>query len=385
LTDVLKETGNMSAPSQLDPEPSDLLFPSESFRTGAGVEQLTYFRGGSQDVALFIFLAGGGSLARHAYGHPGSNERDFLDHWLAKEGYSLLAVSYPTDHPVFNTFHPDLTMAGWARSTMAIAKDLMDEHGLPHKVVVSGWSMSGRAARAMNVAAVEAGVDLECFISLSSTPIGQMSPLYPDSAEPDVTDALFWKKGETRQDRGAIGLATQAALAGREVLSQDSVLSHYSTSTPMNFLGEVHRVEGDRVVASPEALLDDLLGSFDFKTYPLTGAIAPYGPTDARHALTDQATWTFINAQKVYWDWLSRPGFEVSDLSRRDFGGLLDIMASLPSRLFRQVEGTHWFFVGEPGAGETVRHIADLHGEARRIRQEVKAVVDSGGSDGTGA
>jgi hypothetical protein len=53
-----------------------------------------------------VFLPGGGHLARVAYGHPGRRPDDFLDQWLAWRGHSLLALSYPTDHPVTGTTCP---------------------------------------------------------------------------------------------------------------------------------------------------------------------------------------------------------------------------------------------------------------------------------------
>jgi hypothetical protein len=300
-----------------------------------------------------------------------------VDYWFAEDGYGLLAVSYPSDHPVFEQAYADMTMSDWAGSTIDIAGNLIRDHGLPKRLIVSGWSMSGRAARAMNLAAGSAGLALECFISLSSTPIGQMSPLYPGVTHPRLTEHLLFDMGDSRRELATAGLRIQSAIAGREIMNPAEVPSLYWAGTPMNFLGERHRVKNGQLVESPEDLLEDLMGAFDFKSFPLTGAITPHGPTDARHVLTDQATWAFFNTQKIYSEWLSTPEFDAADLPIEEFVRLRAILAGLPARLTREVGSTHWFILGEPGARETVRQIVDLHHEAVAIRDEIATMATS--------
>ena len=56
----------------------DLVRAGEALRVVEGVPHIVYHRSAGGDCPLAVFLPGGGHLARVAYGHPGSEPRDFI-------------------------------------------------------------------------------------------------------------------------------------------------------------------------------------------------------------------------------------------------------------------------------------------------------------------
>jgi len=84
------------------------LFDNEEIRFHNGFPSLGRFYKGNPEKPLIVFFPGWANLGRVFYGIPGSDERDFPVYWLVAKGYSVLAVSYPLDHPVYPEVYPDL-------------------------------------------------------------------------------------------------------------------------------------------------------------------------------------------------------------------------------------------------------------------------------------
>ncbi|MBI3499820.1 MAG: hypothetical protein HY058_21185 [Proteobacteria bacterium] len=359
--------------------------PGERLIRSAGFPALAYFRAGRRDRPLIVFLPGAGFLARVAYGHPGGVKPDFLDHWLALRGYPLLALSYPTDHPTFDRLYPAMTVRDWGESAAHTTATQLQAAGIePQRpIILLAWSMAGRVVRAYNVATTRLGLNLECCVSLAaSAPIPGMIPRSPDG-EP-LTAAGLWEVGAPlprgRGRRGA-WLAELAAIAkanGREVISEVVCRDFYWANTPIQLRGESQRIGADsRMVDDLAGALADL-GTLSFGDFPVTAAIVPKHPIDARHALTDSATWAFFNAHKIFQTWLTSSGGDPASLSAPAWQELRTLMLDLPNRLTRSIDGGHFFFIGEIGARQTVEHIADLAGEARSIRRELSELTNHG-------
>jgi len=122
-------------------------WPNEEIRVGAGHPALVHFNKGAPDKPLVVFVPGSLFTARIAYGHPGSNDKDFLGYWLHSEGYSSLAVSYPIDtaNPITDTVDPAFTIRDWGQQVAEIAKQYVDENKPNGHIIVLGWSMGGIA------------------------------------------------------------------------------------------------------------------------------------------------------------------------------------------------------------------------------------------------
>ncbi len=208
-----------------------LLFPGERRTTVAGLPFLAYYRAGEPARPLLVFLTGGGILARIAYGHPGTDHRDFLDHWLAQHGWGLLAPSYPSDHPATGPAVPDLGIAEWvqviARATAQCTQAYPDR-----PIVVAAWSMGGKLAFALTRALRELGLTQACLISLAATPpfpgLGQrMATLDRVTASGLRTLSATDAYGATRDDRWQAELTAIGAGQGRPVIVPDAFRSLY--------------------------------------------------------------------------------------------------------------------------------------------------------------
>lgn len=344
----------------------------EALLSGRGVPVLAYRRAGLPWQPLVLFLPGAGHLARVAYGHPGCDRRDFLDHWLAEAGWGLLALSYPCGHPVFGVASPDLSMAAWVEAAAAIAVDAV--RGTATPLMVVGWSMAGRCAPALAVALRARGIEPTCFVPLAASPAFRGLSSVAPATERFFPDGLWDTHGSplggtTRQAAWLMAIAAQGACLGRVPIAPEAYCTHYAAATPAALVGEPALWPPGRPGApkAPEAQ--------DWPAYPLLAPISPAGPADGRHALSDAATWGFINTQAL----LRRQVLPALDagcaLDAQGWSRLMALFVALPARLHRHVPGNHFCFLGETGAQVTAAALAQLFSEARAVRSELASLL----------
>ncbi|RVG26263.1 hypothetical protein CN233_24305 [Sinorhizobium meliloti] len=368
-----------NAEAALVASPSSL-HPGEIMLVGGGFPAIAYLRPGHPDKPLVVFFPGGGHLARIAYGHPGADPKHFIDFWLAEAGYGLLALSYPTDHPAYDRVYPKMTVGDWGRSFAEITRAVLDEIGPGRPIVFAGWSMGGRPVQAFNVAAEKAGLNVIGFISLAATaPIMKLAPSTTKAEAAAANDTLldYWTPTPgslrpTREDKWQAEIARQGRLAGRPIMSAQDYRTHYAAAMPIRLRGEPLPTESDNDWSMKVALED--LGTFDYARFPLSGVIAPSDSTDPRHALTDQMTWGFYNAQKLYCLWHAFSHQIESKDADAIWAHISDLAQRLPVQLFRRVTGGHFFFLGEPGARAAAKHLVELAGELSIMRAGLEAL-----------
>lgn len=345
-----------------------------------GYPALTYFRAGDPDRPVLVFLPGGGHLARVAYGHPDCRRQDFLDYWLAEAGFGLLAISYPSDHAVYDTLHPAMTITEWGALAAEIARELLIENGHPRRLVLAGWSMAGRAVRAFSSAAAERRLQLDAFISLAAT-----APLFlnSDVAEtfrltPNGLREVLHPPVELMNDRRFIwwraALAEQARLNEREIIDEALYHQAFRANHPANLNGEVLRYRGGRLQASFDEAITDM-GSFDYGAYPLTGCVIPDSISDLSHAVTDEATWSFINHHKIMRGWLGPLAAQAPHRLGERWQTVRQMLDGLPRGLSSRVPGSHLFFIGALSARLTALAISDLTAEISRITADLDRLV----------
>ncbi|NTE65126.1 alpha/beta hydrolase [Agrobacterium tumefaciens] len=335
----------------------------ERIRNAAGHPALTYFRQGSPDKPLVVFLPGGGHLARVSYGHPDLRADDFLDHWLALEGFSLLAISYPSDHPVYDRVYPAMTLADWAKVAAGITKQVIDENGLGPNVLLLGWSMAGYVVRRFNEAAIAEGLEVEAFFSLAATP-----PLFLNT---DIEAGFRLSLESLREMRGPsqwidLAIAEQAAINGRPVFDHARYESMFRVNHPLNINGGQKRWRNGQIVIDVAAAVEDL-GSFDYQFYPITACLVPQSANDIRHAFTDAASWNFLNVQSVLRRWVS-PEVQANPQKLATLWRHLSSVSNDLQKLTTSIPGGHLFFTGEIGARATAKSIAPLLTQIQQLR-----------------
>lgn len=100
-----------------------LLYPGESIADAAGYPCLIKQSIVSDNKPLVVLIPGDANLARVFYGFPGANPKDFFEYWLNKDGYSTLAISYPTDNSVFGKkTYPFFNIHDWAEQAVVVTK-----------------------------------------------------------------------------------------------------------------------------------------------------------------------------------------------------------------------------------------------------------------------
>ncbi len=329
-------------------------FPGETIDDGGRYPMLVWRGGGaaSADRPLIVLAPGGGHLARIFYGHPEAEPRDFLAHWLIEAGFEVLAASYPSNHPANRADCADMTRFDWTEEAARVAARAAA--GRP--VVLVGWSGAGQMARNFRVAIAEHGVVCDLFIGLAATaPLPNLATP-PGHVEPVTAEGLW--DSSTRDAQWLAALDKQKQADGRAPIDPEAYRRHYRCDNPIGFRSEPRPDRG------PARLqLADLLERgrpFDFADYPLCASIIPQAPWDARHAMTDRATWGFFNAQMLYCRLAQRLGPRLSDLDLAVWAEALEHLDALPEALTRKVEGGHFFFVGESGARATSAHIVEL-------------------------
>jgi hypothetical protein len=351
-------------------------FPGEILREIDGVPALVRCRLGAAGKPLVVFLTGGGHLARVVYGHPGSEPRDFLEHWLAVRGLGLLAVSYPSDHPVLGRAVPDLSLGGWAVRLAALADEAAHEQSTD-AVIACGWSMGGRIAFALTRELRLRGIRPH-FVSLAGTP-----PCLGFSGRAARSERLtrdrLWdlspasRAGRLRQECWLGELAAAAQAEGRTIISPTDYARHYRANTPVGLWGPESApifsgIEpGDIAAALAEA------SSASYEDYPLCAAVIPTDASDGLHVLGDRAIWGFATIQGLLRGRLAAHGFATSSTAR--WADLQRLFATLPERLMRSVPGGHLFFVGETGAAAAAASLLELIGELDAIDREVAGLA----------
>lgn len=352
--------------SGLDPKSG---LPSQRF----GQEELVAIAGGEflvharlqAGAPLVLFLPGGAHLARVAYGHPGARREDFLDHHLQACGLALLAISYPSSHPVFSRPDPFMTLSRWAAGVAEITANRVGQR----PVLVAGWSMAGKGVLRLNRALKERGVDMTGFVSLCARPPWPgLSPRSPQG-EPIRTDGLW--DSSLYHGSTIAGLEEVNRLAGRTIINAEAHSIHYHGEGPLMLRGEVDRLGPDGRFTSVEAALADS-EAFVFEQAPLCASISPTAPSDAEHALADAAIWSAIGLMGLLRNHLG--GIDLNRLPPESWKRLRSLADEWPKAMNRTVEGGHYFFVGEAGAAATARALADLNRRMRAVTDELRAI-----------
>jgi hypothetical protein len=346
------------------------LFDNEEIRYGCGYPSLVRFFEGSGSKPLVVFTPGWAHLGRITYGFPGSDEKNFLAYWITKKGYPFLVVSYPIDHPVYDTVHPEFNLTDWGNMTAEIASVYISEYGLGNEIIGISWSASGQVIRPFNVACGSLGLEVLFHLGIEATPaitvpadrtVGMKKTGKNMISLEDSHYRLFWNEIEEEN-----------RLNGEEIISEDDYMKYFVGDIPVGLMGTYERFEDGKFKIDAEKSTEDK-GFFNFSEYPLVAvihgdsALAPY------HPIVNRSTWAFLVTRKIYHDYFVKRQAEGFRISKNKLNEFVRYVRTLPDRLSENVSGNHFLFVGRKGA----RRFSDLLEKFDREIAEIKGEISN--------
>jgi len=334
-----------------------------------GAPALVKYIPGEADKPLVVFIPGAGHLARIAYGGPGARDTDFLAYWLHRQGYGFLAISYPLGGTLTMTpAVPTFSITDWGRQAAEITHDTVATNHLDGHVILLGWSMGGRILEPYAEASLTAGLKLDLFVSLASTP-----GFDHHSAPPNVeVSAVGYARIPGAKGVMERELSYQDRLNGRVIIDPESYERDYIGDTPVGLTGWGLKYTSKGFVEDrwPDVNVALL---YDFSRLPLTAALYGDSPLDPIHALADRANWGFILTNVL----LAKMRATVSPVEFTDeqWKAVSELIAKAPSQLSAHVHGDHFFFIGENGARETAALIATMELRADELLRDLSSGI----------
>ncbi|WP_110648850.1 hypothetical protein [Salinicola peritrichatus] len=110
---------------------------------------------------------------------------------------------------------------------------------------------------------------------------------------------------------------------------------------------------------------------FHFDSFPALASILDNSMIDFNQVSADHANWKFLKTNTILHGFLSKDGADIHRLNDTQWYRVIDLTCSMPQRLCAQTSGNHLFFVGERGARDAARAIAELGHKVRAFKQEL--------------
>lgn len=352
------------------------LYAGEELDEAAGFPTLYNYFPADPNKPLVVFIPGGGHNARVAYGgHEGYQEKDFLAHWLNSHGHGLLGISYPTESEpeIIPATGPHFRISDWGKQAAEVTHKIIEKNGLAKQVVLVGWSMGGRIVIPYSAHARSLGIQVVLFVSLAATPgiHGSRPPpkgvFSTPSGYANVTGLyrMFARQVQDQNERWN---------NENTIVPEDIYLREYTGYTPVSLTGWNYRhdTESQQFVADYWTSTEDAMVD-QSEHWPLIAALVGTSPLDARHVITDQATWTFVLTRKLMHDIESHDVAKV--VEKGNWNKLIEMVHSLSSRISYSIPGNHFFFMGEPGARRTAEVIVENLEKANSFKREFETLL----------
>ena len=352
------------------------LWPGEEIIESRGFPFIAKFSGTQKGAPLVVFIPGAFSLARIAYGgHEDSHSRDFLAYWANQAGYNFLGISYPLVTPsnTFDKAYPHFTVRDWGYGSAEVTQAIIEKEGLSGKVIVLVWSMAGKSVQPYAEAAAKLGFDLDFHVSLAATPPLPTTKTMTGVLKMHPSGHRLWN---VRAPAAIAGLAVNAKQNGRDVLIPEEVLlTQYLGHPPVQLSGHGIRYDAQLHAHYRDHWADMQDTKFYALNYPFVAAIIP-GQADPRHAITDSATWGYINTNKIFHDVLGGES-QARELTESNFKRLKDLTSNAPQSLAIDVDGNHFFFVGEKGAKQTIKAVKTLEKRVGELKHDLNVLINT--------
>ncbi len=243
---------------------------------------------------------------------------------------------------------------------------------MPGSVIVLGWSMAGRIAEPLHAALRRREKCIELFVSLAGA-----------TALPDILPAL---KGLRPSQSGLASiqgayvdwlllcLADQNRIAGRIVLDAQTFMTEMTGDFPIGLAASAMRFRNGVFVSDTAADAHDI-GASQYGAFPPLALMTHASALDARHALTDRATWGVFITQQLCETRIFPHAHSLSALPADRWALLVQHVRDAAGRLSVTLLGNHMFFVGEDGARSTVLALKQLRQTAVEITRETARLI----------
>jgi len=361
--------------------PQKALYPGEKIMQGGGYPALTKFIKGDTKKALIVFIPGTGHTARISYGgHAGSQDKDFLAHWLVSQGYNFLGISYPiiTKNPIYEEAYPNFNIRIWGKQAAEIAKATIDENNLSNRIILIAWSNGGRITQSFNEAATNLGLDVDFCASFSATPPNVAVVIIPPETPPFYYSLLKASNGymalSRRFDDWYDQVKNNSSLnRGREIIPKEVFCDEYVGNMPVNLTGLGIKYQDGAFVASGWTFMEDSK-SYDLQNFPLVATVVTDNVNDSRHALTDQGVWGPYVIGNIF-SYIEKSKVDLKKMSPEKWKAVVNLVRTAPQQLSVGTTGNHFFFVGEAGARNAAQCIIILEEKVRAFKTELGGLL----------
>ena len=346
------------------------MYSGEQMFQVAGYPALVKFVKGDPSKPTVVLIPGNNSLARIFYGYPGGNPKDFLEYWLHKAGYSVLAISYPMDNSVYPdpTSYAQLTLADYATQVSVVTKYFMAQNNLSNNFILTMWSGGGRPVVDISSAFKQSDLNLNYGISLAATPpmmgvagLNQpvISPNFPVDKNGYLANVMLPNLEKQLNVENKLNNAT--------IIPKNIYETQFVGASPIQFYNPSIKWNGKKIVVDTEGLQNHMYYS-NFSDYPIVAAFSGNNQIDALHELLGVPSWNLISQESVY---LNHLNLSISGLSSSQWRLLSNTIKTIPTQLTYTMTGSHFFFIGENGAKQTVANITKVGGSINKIRSVV--------------
>ncbi|WP_443660566.1 hypothetical protein [Clostridium algidicarnis] len=358
-----------------------LIYNGEKIKQGGNYPALTKFIKGNPKEALTVFVPGAAHLARIAYGgHNGSQDEDFLAHWLVSEGYNFLGISYPiaTKLPIYNESYPNFTIRAWGKQVAEIAKTIIDENNLSKHIILIVWSNGGRIVQSFYEYALTLGLDVDFCTSFSATPPNMAVVKFPSQVPNiDKMDKYRYSDCSKSFDRWYNQININSHInCKNEIIPKDVYYNEYIGSMPVNLKGTGTKYHNGEFVASELEFIGDSK-SYDYANFPLMTTIVTDNIIDSRHALSDQSIWGAYLISKIYCDYIEKNKMKIifNKLSAESWKSFVELVRTSPIELSMETQGNHFFFVGESGAHYAALCVKKLERKVKLFKTNIEDIL----------
>ncbi|GAM43370.1 thioesterase domain protein [Talaromyces pinophilus] len=352
------------------------LYAGEQLDEAAGFPTLYNYLPAGPQKPLVVFIPGAEHNARVAYGgHEGYQQKDFLAHWLNSHGHGLLAISYPieSEPEIMPATAPHFRIRDWGKQAAEVTHRIIEKHGLSKQVVLVAWSMGGRIVIPYCAHAHSLGIEVALFVSFAATP-GIHGAKAPPPGASSTAAGYATAKGFYKMFARQVQDQNEQWNNGRIIVPEEIYLREYTGYTPVSLRGWNYRydTESRHFVEDCWTSTEDAI-VHEAEHCPMIATAGGTSPLDARHVITDQATWSFVLTRKLMHDIESHDVAKI--VEKGNWNKLIEMVHSLPSQISYSIPGNHFFFVGEPGARKSAEVIVDHLEKVNKFKREFEALL----------